>query len=73
MKLPSPMRRAAILTAAIRLANTHGLEEVSYQTVSLKANVKPRTVRAYFHTRRALWVAVVADNRCTVNGEDYGL
>ena len=68
-RLEPEVRRAVIITAAITLANEHGLAAVTHDAVARSCSFKTtgRTVKHYFPRISELWKAVVDDGRAVSN------
>ena len=63
-RLPGEQRRALILSAAVELANEHGLNSVTFEAVAKHSRIKTtaRSIRIYY-SRATLWDAVISDPR----------
>lgn len=72
-KLTPQERRSLIVTAAVDLANEHGLSEVTFEKVAANCRLPTtkRTVTHYFKIRE-LRLAVVADERANERVREDG-
>lgn len=69
IRLGPKQRRAIIITAAVRLANSEGIGAVTFENVGRECEfpVAAETVRHYFSTRNNLWRAVMLDERASAS------
>lgn len=69
LRLEPEIREAVLLTAAVELANKHGLVEVTHEAVAkrVKPSCNKRTVERYFPRNKGLWLAIARDHRAELH------